>query len=63
MRGNNGCCIIRYSASDIICWHIHDRLGSLSAREFNCLGKYTLHMGNVTSGNIINAIAIGELMS
>lgn len=38
-------------------------LGSLGARGFNRLGKYTLHMGNVTSGNITNATAIGELMS
>lgn len=38
-------------------------LGSFGARGFNRLGKYTLHMGNVTSGNITNATAIGELMS
>ena len=38
-------------------------LGSLGARGFNRLGKDTLHMGNVTSGNITNATAIGELMS
>ena len=38
-------------------------LGSLGARGFNRLGKYTLQMGNVTSGNITNATAIGELMS
>ena len=38
-------------------------LGSFGARGFNRLGKYTLHMGNVTSGNITNATAISELMS
>jgi hypothetical protein len=37
--------------------------GLIAARGFNRLGKYTLHMGNVTSGNITNATAIGELMS
>lgn len=38
-------------------------LGSLGARGFNRLGKYTLHMGNVTNGNITNATDIAELMS
>jgi len=38
-------------------------LGSLGARGFNRLGKYTLHMGNVTSGNITNVTDIAELMS
>lgn len=38
-------------------------LGSLGARGFNRLGKYTLHMGNVTSGNITNATDIAGLMS
>jgi hypothetical protein len=38
-------------------------LGSLGARGFNRLGKYTLHMGNVTSGKITNATQIAELMS
>jgi hypothetical protein len=38
-------------------------LGSFGARGFNRLGKYTLHMGNVTSGNITNATDIAELMS
>ena len=38
-------------------------LGSFGARSFNRLGKYTLHMGNVTSGNITNATDIAELMS
>ena len=38
-------------------------LGSFGARGFNRLGKYTLHMGNVTSGNITNATDISELMS
>jgi hypothetical protein len=37
-------------------------VGSFGARAFNRLGKYTLHMGNVTSGNITNATAISELM-
>lgn len=31
-------------------------LGSLGARGFNYLGKYSLHMGNVTSGNITNRV-------
>ncbi len=38
-------------------------LGSFGARGFNRLGKYTLHMGKVTSGNITNATSIAELMS
>jgi hypothetical protein len=38
-------------------------LGSLGAKGFNHLGKYRLHMGNVTSGNIINVTEIAELMS
>lgn len=38
-------------------------IGSFGARGFNRLGKYTLHMGNVTSGNITNATAISDLMS
>ena len=38
-------------------------LGSFGARSFNRLGKYTLHMGNVTAGNLTNASDIGELMS
>ena len=38
-------------------------LGSFSARGFNRAGKYALHMGNVTSGNITNATDISELMS
>lgn len=38
-------------------------LGSFGARGFNRLGKYTLHMGNITNGNITNATAISELMS
>lgn len=38
-------------------------LGSFGARAFNCAGKYTLHMGNVTNGNITNATEIAELMS
>ena len=38
-------------------------LGSFGARGFNRLGKYTLHMGNVTNGNITNATDIAELMT
>ena len=38
-------------------------LGAFGARGFNRLGKYTLHMGNVTSGNVTNATDIAELMS
>lgn len=38
-------------------------LGSLGARGFNRLGRYTLHMGNVTSGNITNTTIISDLMS
>jgi hypothetical protein len=38
-------------------------LGSLGSRGLNRLGKYTLHMGNVTSGNITNATDIAECMS
>lgn len=38
-------------------------LSSFGARAFNRLGKYTLHMGNVTSGNVTNITQIGDLMS
>lgn len=38
-------------------------LGSFGARGFNRLGKYSLHMGNVTSGNLTNVTAISDLMS
>lgn len=38
-------------------------LGSFGARSFNRLGKYSLHMGNVTSGNVTNVTAISDLMS
>ena len=38
-------------------------LGSFGARGFNRLGKYTLHMGNVTSGNITNSSQMADLMS
>ena len=38
-------------------------VGAMGARAFNRLGKYALHMGNVTNGNITNVTAIGELMS
>jgi hypothetical protein len=37
--------------------------GSLGARGFNRLGKYALHMGNVTNGNITNVTEISDLMS
>lgn len=37
-------------------------LGSFGARGFNRLGKYGLHMGNVTNGNLTNAIEIAELI-
>lgn len=36
-------------------------VGSLGARGFNCIGKYTLRMGNVTNGNITNISAIYDL--
>ena len=38
-------------------------LGAFGARGFNRLGKYTLHMGNISSGNITNATQVAELMS
>lgn len=38
-------------------------VGSFGARAFNRAGKYSLHMGNVTSGNITNITQISELMS
>ena len=38
-------------------------LGSFGARGFNRLGKYSLHMGNITSGNLTNATDIAKLMS
>lgn len=38
-------------------------LGAFGARAFNRLGKYRLHMGNVTSGNIPNVTEIAKLMS
>ena len=37
--------------------------GAFGARVFNYLGKYTLHMGNVTSGQITNSAEIANLMS
>jgi hypothetical protein len=37
--------------------------GSFGARGLNRLGKYTLHIGNVTSGKITNHTAIADLMS
>lgn len=37
--------------------------GSFGARSFNRAGKYALHLGNVTNGNITNAADIAELMS
>ncbi len=38
-------------------------IGSFGARALNRLGKYTLQMGNVTSGNITNVTAIADLMN
>lgn len=38
-------------------------IGLFGARGFNRLGKYALHMGNVTSGDITNATDISDLMS
>ena len=37
-------------------------VGSFGARGFNSLGKYAMHMGNATSGNITNITDIAELM-
>lgn len=39
------------------------RLKGTEQAEFNRWSEYTLHMGNVTSSNIINATDIAELMS
>ena len=36
--------------------------GFFGARAFNRAGKSTLYIGNVTSGKITNATAIGELI-
>jgi len=38
-------------------------VGSFGARAFNRLGKYTLHLGNVTNGNITNVTDIADLMN
>jgi len=38
-------------------------LGTLTARGFNRAGKFAMHMGNVTSGNITDATQITELIS
>jgi hypothetical protein len=38
-------------------------LGSFGARSFNRLGKYTLHLGNVTTGNVTNVTEISDLLS
>lgn len=38
-------------------------IGSFGARGLNRAGKYALHMGNVTNGNITNATNIAQLMS
>jgi hypothetical protein len=38
-------------------------VGSFGARGFNRLGKYSLHMGNITNGNLTNATDISDLMS
>lgn len=37
-------------------------LGNFGARAFNRLGKYTLHLGNITSGNITNVTEIANLV-
>ena len=36
--------------------------GSFGARAFNHAGKYTMHMGNVISGNITSVAEISELL-
>ena len=38
-------------------------LGSLGARTFNNLGRYTLRLGKVASGEITNPADIADLMS
>lgn len=38
-------------------------VGSFGVRAFNRLGKYSLHMGNVTNGNVTNITEISKLMS
>jgi hypothetical protein len=38
-------------------------VGSLGARSFNRLGKYALHMGNVTNNNITNVSDIADLVN
>ncbi len=37
-------------------------VGALGARAFNRLGKYSLHVGNITNGNITNATEIANLL-
>jgi hypothetical protein len=37
-------------------------IGSFGAKGLNNLGKYRLHMGNVTNGNVTNVTHIAELM-
>jgi len=37
--------------------------GTLGARGFNRLGKYSLYMVNVTSGDVTNTTEIADLMS
>lgn len=38
-------------------------IGAFGSRTFNRLGKYTLHMGNITNCNITNVTEIAKLMS
>jgi len=38
-------------------------VGGLRSKGLNRLGKYTLHLGNITNGNITNATEIADLMS
>ena len=52
MRGNGCWLITSFAGIPVAGW-----LGTLGARGFNRLGKYTLHMGNIT------ATDIAELMS
>jgi len=37
-------------------------VGAFGARSFNRLGRYTLHIGNLTNGNLINVTNVGEFM-
>ena len=37
--------------------------GTFGARAFNRLGKYLLHVGNITNGSITNLTGIAELLN